>query len=421
MNEITATISQATQILKFQLQLLWEKPTLAKEIGPCLLWGSPGIGKSTLIKDLCSEMGIGFIDIRLSQKEPVDFSGIPVPLPAGNEVRWLLSSEWPRQGRGIILFDELSSCDRSIQTAAYEFILDRKLGQEYKLPDGWLIVGAGNKSTDKAVSMPISSALANRFCHIELQADLNQWVHWAVNKGLNPDVIAFLKYKPECFFNMNGNLERGWPSPRSWERVAIAVEHAGGLSPDALAIIVHGLVGIGAGIEFLAFRKNAAELQDINALLLGEVEFKMPQRADQLYALSTGLAYYVYKGTAQEQEVRMTNFLRIGIQLSSDFAVMSITNAIAKFTSPTEKLTERVKTGMGSALFANPKFSCWVDKHGEVWAHHESGSVQKSNQMTNVLNRKVPKSKNSNSLGGIRGALSGGHLSSSLNGSAGVI
>ena len=403
MNEITANINQARQILKYQLNLLWEQPALAKEIGPCLLWGSHGIGKSTLIKNLCNEMNIEFKDIRLSQKEPVDFSGIPVP--DGDQVRWLLSSEWPREGKGIILFDELSSCDRSIQTAAYEFILDRKLGQEYHLPDGWLIVGAGNKASDKAVSLPMSSAFANRFCHIELQADLNQWVHWAINRRLNPDVIAFLKYKPECFFNMNGNVERGWPSPRSWERVAIAVENGKELSSDALAIIVHGLVGIGAGTEFLAFRKNAAELQDINALLLGEIIFVLPTRADQLYALSTGLAYHVWKGKQEEQEIRMTNFLKIGMQLSSDFAVMSITYAIAKFTSANEKLTESVKTGMGAVLFGNSLFPHWSEKHGDVLTQHQINPVVPTNRGNNISTRSLKSRRPTGSSGGLRNAM----------------
>ena len=348
-------------------------------------------------------MNIEFKDIRLSQKEPVDFSGIPVP--DGDQVRWLLSSEWPREGKGIILFDELSSCDRSIQTAAYEFILDRKLGQEYHLPDGWLIVGAGNKASDKAVSLPMSSAFANRFCHIELQADLNQWVHWAINRRLNPDVIAFLKYKPECFFNMNGNVERGWPSPRSWERVAIAVENGKELSSDALAIIVHGLVGIGAGTEFLAFRKNAAELQDINALLLGEIIFVLPTRADQLYALSTGLAYHVWKGKQEEQEIRMTNFLKIGMQLSSDFAVMSITNAIAKFTSANEKLTESVKTGMGAVLFGNSLFPHWSEKHGDVLTQHQINPVVPTNRGNNISTRSLKSRRPTGSSGGLRNAM----------------
>ncbi|HBF91048.1 MAG TPA: hypothetical protein DDX09_07755, partial [Hyphomonas atlantica] len=120
-----------------------------------------------------------FIDIRLSQREPVDLRGLPVP--DGDSVNWLISGEWPGdpESRGIILFDEITAADRSLQVAAYELILDRRLGNLYSLPDGWLVVAAGNRAEDRAVAQTFSSALANRFCHLDVEADLDSWCQWA--------------------------------------------------------------------------------------------------------------------------------------------------------------------------------------------------------------------------------------------------
>ena len=122
-----------------------------------------GIGKSTFIRNLCKENGIGFIDVRLAQREPVDIRGLPVPRDDKQGIDWIVSSEWPRVGvegtpeKGIILFDEITAADSTLQVAAYEFILDRRLGQLYQVPDGWYIVAAGNRTGDAAVARTMSS------------------------------------------------------------------------------------------------------------------------------------------------------------------------------------------------------------------------------------------------------------------------
>jgi hypothetical protein len=353
-----ASIPQIQQILQHQLQWLWAKPEMAMSIAPLMLWGAPGTGKSSIIRDLCKAQGIGLIDVRLAQREPVDLRGLPVP--DGDQVRWLLSSEWPRDlnSKGIILFDELTAADRTLQVAAYEFILDRRLGDLYRVPPGWLICAAGNRSEDRAVAMTLSSALANRFCHIELQPDIQSWTTWAASQGVHPDVVGFLRFKPECFLQMTGNLERGWPSPRSWERVARTIEHAQGMDNATLAVMINGLVGAGVATEFLAFRRAAQSLPDINGLLLGTVDFVMPKSADLRYAVTSSLAHHLWAGSVNERGVRIGNFLRIGLSLSSDFAVMAMLDAQNKVSSP-----ERAEDA--AALFSHPGFQSWIELHGE--------------------------------------------------------
>ena len=357
----TATITQTKQIINHQLDLLLSKPELAEKIAPIMLWGAPGVGKSSIIKEICKDRGIGFIDVRLSQREPVDMRGLPVPNDEKTQVRWLLSSEWPREpdSRGIILFDELTAADRTLQVAAYEFILDRRLGDLYKVPPGWLVCAAGNRSGDKAVAMTLSSALANRFCHIELAPDLEQWTHWASLEGLNPMVIAFLKFRPQCFFSMEGNLERGWPSPRSWERVAVITANQEGLDEQTFSVMVHGLVGSGVATEFLAFLKSTTTLPDLEGLLLGKIAYTQPDRADKRYALSVGLAHLVWKGPESQRAVRVENFIKIGLEMSSDFAVMTMVDAQRQIPATGDH-------DWGDLLFGHPLYEDWTRKHGAL-------------------------------------------------------
>ncbi|MGS2742596.1 ATP-binding protein [Halomonas sp. LS-001] len=366
-----ATTNQAMTLLNHQLQQLAQDPALATHLPPLMLWGAPGVGKSTIVRQVAEQQGIGFIDIRLAQREPVDLRGLPVPDTERGVVDWLLAGEWPRDpdSRGILLFDELTAADRSLQVAAYELILDRRLGDLYRLPPGWLVVAAGNHSGDRAVAQTFSSALANRFCHLNLEPDLDSWTRWARGQGLHPDVIAFLRFRPECFFSMEGGVEQGWPSPRSWERVARSLSQASQLSEDIQALVVHGLVGQGVATEFLAFRGWARKLPDIPAMLAGKAPIKIPERADQRYAFCAGLANAVWKGLDDDAlqndkaNTRLARFFAISEALTSDFATLVLLDAM----QGENEVSTQART---LALFSHPAFDAWSDQHGEVFQQH---------------------------------------------------
>jgi len=294
-------IEDAQEILRHHLECLWADPTKAVDLPPIMMWGPPGIGKSTIIREMTEELDIGFIDVRLAQREPVDIRGLPVPRDDRQGVDWIIASEWPRESqegfnpRGIILFDEITAADPSLQVAAYELILDRRLGMLYDVPEGWYIVAAGNRTKDAAVARTMSSALANRFCHIELAADSKSWVDWGWKNGIHPSVLAFIRFRPDLLFNMTGNRERGWPSPRTWARVSLEMQLAEttGLSDRALSHIIEGLVGVGAAIEFQGFMNWAEKLPDIEGILRGDEKLVIPERSDQRYALISALVTHV--------------------------------------------------------------------------------------------------------------------------------
>lgn len=359
-----ATPSQIHGILQHQLSLLGDQPELAHHLPPIMLWGPPGVGKSAIIRDVCDKAGVDFIDIRLSQREPVDLRGLPVPRE--DSVDWLISGEWPRDpdSRGIILFDEITAADRSLQVAAYELILDRRLGNLYSLPNGWLVVAAGNRAEDRAVAQTFSSALANRFCHLDIEADLDSWCQWAAAHQVHPDIIGFVRFRPECFFNMNGNVEQGWPSPRSWTRVADTLAHAHhGLDENTLALMVQGLVGSAAATEFLAFRRWSKELPDIPALLRGECPIQVPARADQRFAFCSSLAHHLWKGPDNQQQKRLDQFFRISEALSSDFATLALLDATAAGG-------DALKEQKAMEVFCHPAFEDWSKRHGNVFSQH---------------------------------------------------
>ena len=359
-NKITAT--QLHRMVRLQLDTLAKRPELAAVLPPLMVWGAPGLGKSTILRDAAREAGIGFIDVRLAQREPVDIRGLPVPGPDG--VKWLVSSDWPRdpKSRGIILFDEITAADRSLQVAAYEFILDRRLGELYRVPDGWYICAAGNRTGDRAVATTMSSALANRFLHVELGEDAESWAAWALRHAILPSVVGFVRFRPGLLFNQEGeNLERGWPTPRAWERVSRMLEVMAAEDEELVRHMVYGLVGNRAGVEFMEFRKMSATMDDVLAMMRDpSAEIKIPQKADMKYALCSAAAYHVWRGEdAQDAARRLDGFYRLCIALSSDFASMLMMDAMTG-------------TGMISdeeacnRLFAHKSYKEWSEKHGKA-------------------------------------------------------
>jgi len=363
------------ELVRFQLKALWDaqshdawlqshKRKISELIPPVMIWGPPGVGKSSVIRDIAHDLGIGYIDVRLAQREPIDIRGLPVP--SDNGVHWQISAEWPRDkdGRGIIIFDELTAADRTLQVAAYEFILDRKLGDLYTVPEGWYIVGAGNRASDRAVATTMSSALANRFLHVEIEADAHSWIKWALRHNIHPLVTGFIRFKPECLFNMDGNLERGWPSPRSWERISTILHLAEGKSAAKqrmLEISIEGLVGTGAGVEFNAYRQWSSEISNVLELMLNpDKKVKIPQRADQKFALCSAMVYHLWKGhDKNRKKALLDGFFRISLKLSSDFAAMSMIDAMhgpdtGKIDHYSQKLLE------------HPMYPQWQKKHGSA-------------------------------------------------------
>lgn len=354
---------QLERILELQLKTLEKHPELARALPPMMVWGAPGLGKSSILQAAARSLGIGFIDVRLAQREPVDIRGLPVPGEDG--VKWLVSSEWPRDpnSRGIILFDEITAADRSLQVAAYEFILDRRLGELYKVPDGWYICAAGNRTEDRAVSTTMSSALANRFMHVELAEDVESWVSWAQKNEINPSVIGFLRFRPECLFRQQGeNLERGWPSPRAWERVSRVLEVSKAEPEVLMRKMVYGLVGNRAGVEFMEFFKLSQSFADVYKLMTDpNASVDIPQRADLKYALAAAMSYYVWRGkTEEESKALLDGFFRLSLALPSDFASMVMLDAM----DGTGVVSKPVAS---DRLFLHPKYNEWSARHGSAF------------------------------------------------------
>lgn len=285
---------------------------------PTFLWGAPGIGKSSIIKQIARDAGIECIDLRLSLMDPTDLKGIPFYERDTHQALWAPPSFLPREGRGILFLDELNSAAPAVQASAYQLILDRKVG-EYTLPEGWAIVAAGNREGDRGVVYRLPSPLANRFVHIEMEVNVSDWRDWAIARGVDERIIAYIGFKNEALFGFDPTRhERSFATPRSWEAVHNILGSA--LPGTLLLDTVAGAIGQEGAVDFFGFCKVMSLLPDVEAILRGE-EGRYPSDISALYALSSALVSRILRHRSEEA---IEHLLRYTLNLQSEFAVMIV-------------------------------------------------------------------------------------------------
>jgi hypothetical protein len=263
---------------------------------PLLIFGGPGIGKSEIIKQVAGSDEVK--DVRLSMLEPVDMRGLPVinRKSDGTEfnVEWAKPDFLPKDGKGIILFDELNTADPSVQNAALQFILDRRCGP-HKLGDGWWIVACGNKSGHKAHVNPLSAPLRNRFVIIEMSADFNQWRNWAITNSIHENVLGFMASTAGQHLYSDPTDEYGnFPTPRGWTMVSRLMKNE---IKDRAAI--EGAIGKAAANWFLQYCKEVEVMPDIDKLLAGEAKYEDgPNKLSVTYAIVSNIMFRSIKSPA---------------------------------------------------------------------------------------------------------------------------
>lgn len=302
------------QSAKRSLQYLCERKI------PVFLWGPPGIGKSSIVAQIAKEQNIACIDLRLSLLDPTDLRGIPFFDTKNDTAVWAPPSFLPdgSQPKGILFLDELNTAAPMVQASAYQLILDRKIG-EYTLPEGWAIVAAGNRESDRGVVFRMAAPLANRFVHLEMEANVKEWQSWAKEAGIDVSIISFLGHRPDALFAFNTKEDsRSFATPRTWEYVHEIL--ASNPDADLMMPLVSGAIGEELAASFLGFRSVAKELPDLDTILEGTCS-DIPTQAATLHVLCTALSMRIDDYTSAK---KLNNLIMYTLNLPGEFAVMVI-------------------------------------------------------------------------------------------------
>lgn len=255
---------------------------------PVFLWAAPGVGKSSVVHQTCLEMNLEMKDVRLPLLDAVDIHGLPC-VDQDGRARWAVPNFLPQKGQGVLFLDELPQAAPMVQSAASQLILDRKIG-DYVLPEGWAVVAAGNRETDKAATYALPSHIRNRFTHIDFEVHNPDWEKWAQGADVHTDIIAFIHHFPQMLhkFDKEDRNDRSFATPRSWEFASKILKAQP--SADVEFDLLSGTIGKGPSIEFNNFLKVRRQLPSIEAILAKPETAKLPERADMQYAISAALA-----------------------------------------------------------------------------------------------------------------------------------
>ena len=289
MSQITENKTVTAQEAKAAINKCFEKKR------PLFLWGPPGIGKSELVEGIAKEMKGHMIDLRLAQMDPTDIRGIPFYNKDQGVMDWAPPIDLPSEAMSkehpiIVLFlDEMNSAAPSVQAAAYQLVLNRRIGK-YRLPDNVVIVAAGNRESDKGVTYRMPAPLANRFIHLEMRVDFESWLQWAANNNIHKDVIGYLSFSKQDLYDFDPkSVSRSFATPRSWTFVSELLDD--GIDDSTTNDLVAGTVGEGVAVKFMAHRKIAGKMPNPSDILAGKVKTMETKEISAMYSLTISMCY----------------------------------------------------------------------------------------------------------------------------------
>lgn len=330
---------------------------------PVLIWGPPGVGKTATITTIAEALSLPLEVVIASVREPADFAGLPVIRENGVVME---APAWARRmhqaGRGILFLDEISTAPPAVQAALLRVVLDRVVG-DLELPADVAVVAAANPPEQAAGGWDLSAPLANRFCHLLWELDNQAWINGMIQGWPNPSVphlpdgwqvgipasralvASFIRHRPHLLLQVPTSEEqagKAWPSPRSWDMASrlLAAAEAAQAGDDVTVSLVAGCVGDGAGLEFLAWRRDL-DLPDPEEVLAHPEQFRVPARGDQAFAALTAVVSAAVRDLTKDRWLAAWQVLaRAAEQGAKDIAAASA-KALAAARKPSLPLPQK--------------------------------------------------------------------------------
>ena len=353
-------ISKAVDILSNAYICLIKADSPITLMPSVMLWGAPGVGKSQGVRQIASKIEletkkkVKVTDVRLLLFNPIDLRGIPTVNKDKSLAIWLKPQIFNMDPSddvvNILFLDEISAAPQSVQAAAYQITLDRKVG-EHSLPDNCIVIAAGNRVTDKSVAYKMPKALANRLLHIDVESNFDSWHKWAIENSINDKVVGFIAFKRNRLMAFDSETDDlAFATPRSWELVSNILNNIAD-DEDNLFKLIAGIVGDGVASEFRMYLRIYHNLPDIEQIFNGKCN-DVPLGVDSLYALSSSMVAYVREH--KEDMKGIINSIKYATKLPVEYSVLTLKDYLY--------IDEQLK----KKLLKTPEYVKWLEEKGDI-------------------------------------------------------
>lgn len=294
------------------------------------LTGAAGVGKSAIVRKIADDLFDGnMIDLRLSQMDQVESKGVPT-VEDGRTV-WAIPSFFPREGRGVFFIDELPCTTKSVLNAFLQLILDRRIGDRYKLPDGWVIIAAGNKAEHGAAVVELTAPMKNRLVHIAVEPRWKEVRDHFISIGVSQEIISCLDWRPNNLHVPPSDGQDAFPTPRTWEMLhkllSAATKHHGRPLTDAEVMMYsYGTIGQGAGAEFMSFRDHFTKISPADIIEKGNMPKFDKYESSVMYAATGAVAEYFCNHINKHTDKHVENLATFCELLPAEFLVRMMAN-----------------------------------------------------------------------------------------------
>ena len=336
--------------------------------GKCLyLKSAPGRGKTTTIVDAVPKIAdatgkrLGLVIINGPLLTPADAVGYLVPKHTDDgrvesvytDPFWWRTSEGNRledYDGGIVFVDEADKMDVDVKKVIGEMALSGRCGP-HKLPEGWVVWMAGNRSQDRSGATKELDHLINRRVEIDVTDDLGAWESWALKNDVHPDIIAFAMQNPHIVFPESLPEKQGpFCTPRSLvatgELLATLAGNNDALPTDTDAVeLASGAIGQAASAQLFATLRLRAEMPPFEQIIASPATVKVPEKPDACMLICYNLA-------ARTDNDNLGSIIKYIERMPQDFA--------ATFA---KAVTTRMPT-----IVARPEMLAWVSRNNTLMA-----------------------------------------------------
>lgn len=320
-------------------------------VRPVHIWGQPGIGKTQLVEEFGRAVGMPVVSLLGSQLAPEDLIG--VPMVQDGKSRFFPPALIARDEPYILFLDELNGASVEVARAMYSVILEKRIG-DYRMPEGSVVIAAGNRAQDNAIVRPLPSALINRMTHVHLRVSHRDWLEWAARAGIHPWVINYIQARPNHLVSPAPKKEEPFSTPRSWHYVSDELHSYGeDVTDEQLSVIAYGNLTPSHAGEFRAFVRTIRYQHDIGKILKGEASWPREEnQRDVLYFLANSFRSQLLKelppespqgGSARQFAHRAKALIRELAEISFEVAQLVVASQDEQDSLPDWFLTEIVR------------------------------------------------------------------------------